>query len=84
MLRLTAEDIDFATSAKEIIACDYAGTTMDIGFKGSAIYEILNSLVSDEVTVQLADPSRAGVIVPTTQPDNQDILILIMPMLLND
>lgn len=84
LLRLTAEDIDFATSAKESIACDYAGTTMDIGFKGSAIYEILNSLASDEVTVQLADPSRAGVIVPTTQPDNQDILMLIMPMLLND
>lgn len=84
LLRLTAEDIDFATSAKENIVCDYNGTTMDIGFKGSAIYEILNSLVSEEVTIQLADPSRAGVIVPTTQPENQDILMLIMPMLLND
>lgn len=83
-LRLTAEDIDFATSAKESIACDYNGATMDIGFKGSAIYEILNSLASDEVTIQLADPSRAGVIVPTEQPEDQDILMLIMPMLLND
>ena len=84
MLRLTAEDIDFATSAKEGISCDYSGTMMDIGFKGSAIYEILNSLASEEVTIQLADPSRAGVIVPTEQPENQDILMLIMPMLLND
>lgn len=84
LLRLTAEDIDFATSAKENIACDYNGVTMDIGFKGSAIYEILNSLASDEVTIQLADPSRAGVIVPVEQPENQDILMLIMPMLLND
>ena len=84
LLRLTAEDIDFATSAKESISCDYAGATMDIGFKGSAIYEILNSLASDEVTIQLAHPSRAGVIVPSTQPDEQDILMLIMPMLLND
>lgn len=84
LMRLTAEDIDFATSAKESISCDYNGTTMDIGFKGSAIYEILNSLASDEVTIQLADPSRAGVIVPATQPENQDILMLIMPMLLND
>lgn len=84
LLRLTAEDIDFATSAKESIACDYNGVTMDIGFKGSAIYEILNSLASDEVTIQLADPSRAGVIVPVEQPENQEILMLIMPMLLND
>ena len=84
ILRLTAEDIDFATSAKESIACEYGGAAMDIGFKGSAIYEILNSLASDEVTIQLADPSRAGVIVPTAQPEGQDILMLIMPMLLND
>lgn len=84
VLRLTAEDIDFATSAKESIACEYSGVTMDIGFKGTAIYEILNSIASEEVTIQLADPSRAGVIVPTVQPDDQDILMLIMPMLLND
>ena len=84
MLRLTAEDIDFATSAKETLTCDYNGATMDIGFKGSAIYDTLNCLVSDEVNIQLADPSRAGVIVPVTQPEDQDILMLIMPMLLND
>ena len=84
LLRLTAEDIDFATSAKESLICDYDGATMDIGFKGSAIYDILNCLISEEVKIQLADPSRAGVIVPVTQPEDQEILMLIMPMLLND
>ncbi len=83
-LCLTAEDIDFATSAKESIACDYNGAKMDIGFKGTAIYEILNNIASDEVTIQLADPSRAGVVVPTQQPEGQEVLMLIMPMLLND
>ena len=83
-LRLAAEDIDFATSAKESISCDYAGATMDIGFKGTAIYEILNNLSSDEVIIQLADPSRAGVVIPAVQPENQEVLMLIMPMLLND
>ena len=84
LLRLQASDIDFATSAKESIACDYSGVTMDIGFKGDSVYEVLNNLNSDEVTLQLADPSRAGVFVPTAQPENQDILMLMMPMLLND
>ena len=83
-LCLTAEDIDFATSARESIVCEYSGAKMDIGFKGSAIYEILNNIASEEVTIKLADPSRAGVVVPTVQPDGQDILMLIMPMLLND
>lgn len=83
-LRLAAEDIDFSTSAKESLACEYSGVKMDIGFKGSAMYEILNNMSGDEVTIQLADPSRAGVVVPTVQPEGQEILMLIMPMLLND
>ena len=83
-LELSSEDVDFATSARESIGCEYAGQNMNIGFKGSSLSEILSNLDSDEVTVQLADPSRAGVIVPTTQPEQQDVLMLIMPMLLND
>lgn len=84
MLSLSAEDVDFSTSAKESIICQYTGVKMDIGFNGGAIYEILNNLNSEEVELQLADPSRAGVIVPAVQPDNQELLMLIMPMLLND
>ena len=83
-LELTSEDIDFATSAKETITCEYSGLTMNIGFKGGSLSEILTNLDSEEVTIQLADPSRAGLILPTTQPENEDVLMLIMPMLLND
>ena len=84
LLELRAEDIDFATSAKESVACEYGGNPMDIGFKGSSMLEILNNLESEDVTIQLADPSRAGIIIPGVQPENEDILMLIMPMLLND
>lgn len=83
-LELSSEDIDFATSAKENITCDYNGQTMSIGFKGGSLTEILSNLDSEEVEIQLADPSRAGIIVPVTQPENEDVLMLIMPMLLND
>ena len=57
---------------------------MNIGFKGSSLSEILSNLESDEVIIKLADPSRAGVIIPVTQPENEDVLMLIMPMLLNE
>ena len=83
-LTLNAEDIDFSTSAKESVICDYAGNAMSIGFKGASMLEILNNLEGDDITIQLADPSRAGVIVPGKQPENEDVLMLIMPMLLND
>lgn len=83
-LELCAEDIDFATSAKESVACDYIGQPMSIGFKGSSMVEILNNLEGDRVVIELADPSRAGVVVPEEQPENEEVLMLIMPMLLND
>ena len=83
-LDLSAEDIDFATSAKESMTCTYEGNPMNIGFKGSSILEILGNLQSDEVNIQLADPSRAGLVVPAEQPEGENVLMLVMPVLLND
>ena len=83
-LDLSAEDIDFSTSAKESMTCTYEGNPMSIGFKGSSILEILGNLQSDEVNMQLADPSRAGLVVPSEQPEGENVLMLVMPVLLND
>ena len=83
-LEISSEDIDFYTSAKEEIVCDYIGNPMSIGFKGPSLTDILNNLDSEEVTLELADPSRPCLIIPSEQPENEDILMLIMPMLLND
>lgn len=83
-LEISSEDIDFYTSAKEDIVCDYVGNPMSIGFKGPSLTDILNNLDSEEITLELADPSRPCVIIPSEQPENEDILMLIMPMLLND
>jgi DNA polymerase-3 subunit beta len=83
-LRLDAEDYDFSKTATERISCEYNGQTMSIGFKGSSFIEILSNFDCAEVNVQLADPSRAGLVLPSEQPENQDVLMLMMPMLIND
>ena len=83
-MEISSEDVDFSTSAKEEIVCDYNGSTMNIGFKGSSLSEILNNLSSEEIVLELADPSRPCFIIPSEQPENEDVLMLIMPMLLND
>ena len=83
-MEVSSEDVDFATSAKEQIICETNCSKMSIGFKGSSLQEILNNLSSDQIVFQLADPSRAGVIVPAEQPENENVLMLLMPMLLND
>ena len=84
ILQLDAEDFDFNKTATERIACTYNGRPMSIGFKGSAFVEVLSNFVSQEVVIQLADPSRAGLVVPGEQPEDQDVLMLMMPMLIND
>lgn len=83
-LQLDAEDFDFSKTATERMICDYNGQPMSIGFKGSAFIEILTNFDCEEVVIQLADPSRAGLVIPSEQPEGQNVLMLMMPMLLND
>lgn len=83
-LELNAEDYDFSKKATERMSCDYNGMSMSIGFKGSSFIEILSNFECDQVVVQLADPSRAGLVLPSEQPKDQDVLMLMMPMLIND
>ena len=83
-IEISAQDIDFSTSAIESISCQYSGTPMSIGFKGTFLIDILNNLASQEVVLELADPSRAGLIVPAESEEAEDVLMLLMPMMLND
>lgn len=57
---------------------------MSIGFKGNAFIEILGNIECPEVIIQLADSSRAGLVLPSEQPENQEVVMLMMPMLIND
>jgi len=84
ILQLDAEDYDFSKTATERMVCDYNGMPMSIGFKGSSFIEILSNFECEQVVIQLADPSRAGLVLPSEQPENQDVLMLMMPMLIND
>lgn len=81
---VSAQDIDYSTAAEETISCDYTGTAMNVGFKSNFLIEILNNIPSSEISLELSDPSRAGLILPTENEENEDLLMLLMPMMLND
>ena len=83
-LQLDAEDFDFSKTATERMSCDYNGQPLSIGFKGSAFIDILSNFDSSEVLILLADANRAGLVLPAEQPENQDVLMLMMPMLINN
>ncbi len=81
---VSAQDIDFSISAYEKLQCQYEGDEMAIGFKSTFLIEILNNLSSPEVIIELSDPSRAGLLLPAEkESDDEDLLMLLMPMMIN-
>ncbi|WP_300729051.1 DNA polymerase III subunit beta [uncultured Bacteroides sp.] len=83
-MKISAQDMDFSTSAEETVICQYDGNPMSIGFKSPFLIDILNNIAAVNIVIELADPSRAGVVVPEEQEENEDLLMLLMPMMLND
>lgn len=81
---ISTQDIDYSTSAEEKIACVYDGEPLSIGFKGVYLIEILNNVPSSEVVLELGDPSRAGLMFPVENEEDEDLLMLLMPMMLNE
>jgi DNA polymerase-3 subunit beta len=82
-LTVSAQDIDFSTSAYEDLACQYNGDDIEIGFKSTFLVEILNNLQSTDVSIELSDSSRAGLFLPfQKENENEDILMLLMPMMI--
>lgn len=81
-LRLTAQDIDFSTSALEQVPCNYQGNPLSIGFKAQLLTEILSCITGDNIILRLADQTRAGIILPAKNLENEDMLMLLMPMML--
>jgi len=83
-LTVSAQDIDFSISAHERVKCQFEGDEMEIGFKSIFLIEILSNLASADITLNLSDPTRAGIIIPVEKEnDNEDVLMLLMPMMIN-
>ena len=82
---VTAQDIDFSISAYEKINAQYEGDEMLIGFKSAFLIDILGAMNSENVVLQMSDPSRAGIVVPLEkESESEDELMLLMPMMIND
>jgi DNA polymerase-3 subunit beta len=83
-LMLSAEDIDFSNEAKERLNCSYNGEDMDIGFNSKFLMEMLNNIETDEISLEMSAPNRAGILTPVNSENKgEDILMLVMPVMLN-
>jgi len=83
-LTVSAQDIDYSISAVEKLGCQYNGDTMEIGFKSLFLIDILNNIPGDEIILALADPTRAGILLPREEEsEEENLLMLLMPMMIN-
>jgi DNA polymerase-3 subunit beta len=83
-LEVNAEDIDFANQANENLSCRYEGEELEIGFNVSLMMDLISNTETEEVIIELETPSRAAIILPSDQDSTENMLMLLMPVMLNN
>ncbi len=83
-VEVSAEDLEFANEAKETLGCDYSGEEMEIGFSAAFLIEIISNIETQTLSIKMSAPTRAGIVLPDTQDESENMLMLIMPIMLNN
>jgi DNA polymerase-3 subunit beta len=83
-LKVSAEDIEFSNEASERLSCEFDGDDMEIGFNAKLFMEILQNLNNERIELLMNAPSTAGLVVPEDQPEDEDLLMLVMPIVLSN
>jgi len=83
-LQLAAQDIDFSFEGNERMACQYDGEDLQIAFNAKFLIEMLNAADTADVNIELSTPTKAGIIKPTEVEENEELLMLVMPLMLNN
>lgn len=82
-LQVSAEDLDFSNEANERLSCEHEGEDIEIGFNARFLVEMLSNLDGEQVKLNMSAPNKAGVLLPAEKDKNEDILMLVMPVMLN-
>ena len=83
-LTISAQDLDFSNEATEQMTCEYQGDPMTIGFNAKFLVEMLSVLDGDDVVIELSTPNRAGILTPAENNDNENLLMLVMPVMMGN
>ncbi len=82
-LQLAAQDVDFSFEGNERMKCQYNGEDLQIAFNAKFLIEMLGGVDSDEINMELSTPTKAGIIKPTEMEEGEELLMLVMPLMLN-
>jgi DNA polymerase-3 subunit beta len=82
-LQISAEDLDFSNEANERLSCEHEGEDIEIGFNARFLIEMLSNLDADQIKLNMSASNKAGVITPAEKDKSEDVLMLVMPVMLN-
>lgn len=82
-LQISAEDLDFSNEANERLSCEHEGEDIEIGFNARFLVEMVSNIDCEQIKLTMSAPNKAGVILPSEKDEQEDILMLVMPVMLN-
>jgi len=82
-ITMVSQDMDRG-EGEETISGDFSGSPMEIGFNSAYLLDILRNIDTDEVVFKFGSSTNAALAFPSEQSENENILMLVMPIKLRD
>ncbi|MDR0794138.1 MAG: DNA polymerase III subunit beta [Chitinophagaceae bacterium] len=82
-LELAAQDVDFSFEGNERMHCQYNGENLQIAFNAKLLVELIGAIDTNDINIELSTPNKAGLVKPTEQKENEELMLLVMPLMLN-
>ena len=82
-LTVCSEDPDIGGEAKEELAVNYKEDPMEIGYNSQYVLDVLKHIDTDELVFLLKSPVRAALVSPAVQNDDENFIMLVMPIKLS-
>ena len=83
-MKVSAEDIDYASAANEDLKCIYEGEDMELGYNAAFLQEVISNIDTEDALMELSSPSRASLVLPMEQAEGENLLMLVMPVMLSN
>lgn len=83
-MKISSEDIEYGGEGTEEINVKFEEQNLEVAYNGIYILDILKHMDTEEVVFTLKDSVSAAIVTPSTQREHEDLMMLIMPIRLNE
>jgi len=84
LMKVMAENASEGESAQEELPCSFAGEEITIGFNAKFVEAALSHIETEEVSIEMSSPTTAVLFKPKYEERQDDLIILVMPVRINN